>query len=125
MSTRSNLLDPRRNHQSEAELGSLLSSAFGAPLNLLDGVAEKGDITTGHIDGLCRFLPDGSVETFLPPTGGRRKRYLKQLDEIRYVFAGQKGIVHESTSPTVEVQCQLELYSINAAVVVSFYGVEL
>src|SRR3546814_14257809 len=98
MSTRSNLLDPRRNHQSEAELGSLLSSAFGAPLNLLDGVAEKGDIPTGHIDGLCRFLPDGSVVTFLRPTGGSKKRNLYQLSQIMVVFAGQKAIVHEHTT---------------------------
>lgn len=125
LSTRSNLLDPQRNRHGEAKLSSLLCDALGAPLILLDGVAEKADITTGHVDGLCRFLPDGSVLTFLPPNGPRRKRYLKQLDEIRHVFAGQRVIVHESTAPEVDVQCHLNMYWINGAVVVPSCGDEL
>lgn len=125
LSTRSNLLDPQRNRHGEATLSSLLCDALGAPLILLDGVAEKADITTGHVDGLCRFLPDGSVLTFLPPNGPRRKRYLKQLDEIRHVFAGQRVIVHESTASEVDVQCHLNMYWINGAVVVPSCGDEL
>src|SRR3546814_1805060 len=50
------------------------------------------------------------------------KRYLKQRDEIRCVFAGQQVIVHESATPAVDVQCHLNLYWINEAVVVPSCG---
>jgi agmatine/peptidylarginine deiminase len=65
------------------------------------------------------------VLTFLPLNGTRRKRYLKQLEEIRHVLAGQRVIVHESTAPEVDVQCHLNMYWINGAVVVPSCGDEL
>lgn len=55
------IVNPNRNHQSKEELEILLKTGLGLKniIWLKDGFVN--DETGGHVDNVCRFLPDGSV----------------------------------------------------------------